>query len=180
MTRTAPTAEVMEFSLRWDRPDLTGTADAVATQWELARGRLAEAGTYWLATVSPDGRPHAVPLLAVWADDALHFCASGRSRKTRNLARDPHCVVTTSARAMDLAVHGQASTVEAPATLEHVAQAYREKYGWHPEVREGALWADGAPTAGPPPYRVYAVRPSTAFGFPTSEDEPITPTRWRF
>src|SRR5690606_41001819 len=31
--------------------------------WEQARARWAEVNTYWLSTVRPDGRPHAVPLL---------------------------------------------------------------------------------------------------------------------
>ncbi len=33
------------------------------------------------STVRPDGRPHVTPLLAVWADDALHFCTGpGRAQ----------------------------------------------------------------------------------------------------
>ncbi|NDJ84523.1 MAG: PIG-L family deacetylase [Chloroflexi bacterium] len=35
-----------------------------------------------------------------------------------------------------------------------------------------------APTAGPPPYAVYAVTPTVAFGFGT--DKTFSPTRWRF
>jgi nitroimidazol reductase NimA-like FMN-containing flavoprotein (pyridoxamine 5'-phosphate oxidase superfamily) len=180
MTRAEPAAEVMEFSMTWDRPEQSSDATASATPWEVARDRLAEADTYWLSTVDPEGRPHAVPVLAVWTEDALHFCASDRSRKAKNLTRDPHCAITSSARALDVVVEGQAMPIDAPATLQRVAQEYRSKYDWRPEVRDGALWADGAPTAGPPPYRVYAVRPSTAFGFPTSGDEMLTPTRWRF
>jgi len=34
--------------------------------WPEARARLAEAQTYWLATVRLDGRPHVMPLLGVW------------------------------------------------------------------------------------------------------------------
>jgi hypothetical protein len=44
---------------------------------------------------------------------------------------------------------------------------------------EGAFSADyGAPTAGPPPYEVYALQPVTVYGFGT--DETWSPTRWRF
>lgn len=39
--------------------------------WPETSQHLATAGTYWLATVRPDGRPHAVPLLAVWVADTL-------------------------------------------------------------------------------------------------------------
>ena len=46
------------------------------------------------------------------------------------------------------------------------------------KVRDGAFYGDGAPTAGPPPYEVYAVTPATVFGF--GEDESFSATRWRF
>lgn len=38
--------------------------------------------------------------------------------------------------------------------------------------------AHGAPTAGPPPYHVFAIVPERAFGFPATGDAP--PTRWTF
>ena len=41
------------------------------------------------------------------------------------------------------------------------------------------LWAEGAPTAGPPPYHVYRVLPHKVLGFPT-DDASVVPTRWRF
>jgi hypothetical protein len=40
-----------------------------------------------------------------------------------------------------------------------------EEYWWQVTVRDGAFYADGAPTAGPPPYELYEVIPTTAFGF---------------
>lgn len=50
---------------------------------------------------------------------------------------------------------------------------------WHVTVRDGAFHgAEGAPTAGPPPYDVYEVRPATAYAFGT--EEPARSTRWRF
>ena len=53
------------------------------------------------------------------------------------------------------------------------------KYGWPVTVRDGAVYADGAPTAGPPPYEVHKFIPTTAFGIPT-EEATFSPTRWRF
>jgi hypothetical protein len=48
-----------------------------------------------------------------------------------------------------------------------------------PTVRDGAFHNTfGAPTAGPPPYDVYRIEPTLAYGFPVQED--ISPTRWRF
>ncbi|RNL87627.1 pyridoxamine 5'-phosphate oxidase family protein [Halostreptopolyspora alba] len=146
--------------------------------WERALTELAGAQTYWLSTVCPEGRPHAVPLLAVVVGGTVHFCASGRSRKARNLDADARCVITTSGPGLDLVVQGEAAPLTGAAELGDVAGSYATKYGWSPTARDGALWAEGAPTAGPPPYRVYAVVPTVVFGFPT--DESSTPTRWRF
>ena len=153
-------------------------AGATTTSWTEARRRLAEADSYWLATVQPDGRPHLVPVLAVWVDGALHFVASPTSRKGRNLARDPSCVIAARGDGIDLVVEGEAVKVTDDHRLHRAADAYETKYGWPVTVREGALYGDGAPTAGPSPYAVYEVLPTTAFGFPTGGT--FTPTRWRF
>jgi len=148
------------------------------TTWADVRRRLAEARTYWLATVRPDGRPHVMPLLAVWLDGALHFVASGTSRKARNLALSPRCVVTASDPALDLVLEGKAVKVRDEARLHRLAEAYASKYGWPVTVHDGAFQGEGAPTAGPPPYEVYEVVPSVAFGFGT--DESLNAMRWRF
>jgi nitroimidazol reductase NimA-like FMN-containing flavoprotein (pyridoxamine 5'-phosphate oxidase superfamily) len=152
--------------------------DTTPTPWAEARNRLADADSYWLATVRPDGLPHLVPVLAVWVDGALHFVASPTSRKAKNLARDAHCVITARREALDLVVEGTAAKVSDEARLHRVAEVYMTKYGWPVTVRDGAFYADGTPTAGPPPYEVYEVAPTMTFGFPT--DETFSPTRWRF
>jgi pyridoxine/pyridoxamine 5'-phosphate oxidase len=83
MARTEPATESMLF------------AEATQpTPWAEAWRRLEEGGWAWLATVRPDGRPHVVPLLVVGVDDAVAFVANGDTRKARNLARDPRCVLT--------------------------------------------------------------------------------------
>ena len=146
--------------------------------WAEACERLGAAGRYWLATMRPDGRPHVMPVLAVWLDGALHFAAGETSRKARNLARDPRCVIAAGDPALDLVVEGEAARVDDEARLRGVADAYASKYGWRVTVRDSAFYGEGAPTAGPPPYGVYAIAPSVAFGFGT--DETFGATRWRF
>jgi nitroimidazol reductase NimA-like FMN-containing flavoprotein (pyridoxamine 5'-phosphate oxidase superfamily) len=153
--------------------------DSTRTSWAEARERLADADTYWLATVRSDGLPHLVPLLAVWVGGALHFVAGPTSRKARNLAHDAHCVIAASRDALDLVVEGTVAKVSDEARLHRVGEAYMTKYGWPVNVRDGAFYGDGAPTAGPPPYDAYEVIPTTAFGFPTEEGM-FSPTRWRF
>ena len=100
------------------------TGDTNPTPWPEARERLASSGSYWLATVRPDGRPHVVPVLAVWVDDALQFAASPTSRKAKDIARNPQCVVTTSNDGLDLVIEGDATKVHDAARLNRVAEVY--------------------------------------------------------
>ena len=151
------------------------------TTWAKAREYLEESrATYWLATVRPDGAPHVMPVMAVWVDGRLFFCAGERTRKARNLARDSRCVLTIEEEPVDLVLEGDASIVRDEAVLARVADAYASIHSWHVTVRQGAFHHDagGAPTAGPPPYDVYEVTPSVAFGLPVGEG--VVPTRWRF
>jgi hypothetical protein len=114
----------------------------------------------------------------VWVDDALHFVASRTSRKATNPAHDADCVIATRREALDLVVEGKVAKVNQEARLHRVAEVYMTKCGWPVTVRDGAFYADGTPTAGPPPYELYEVIPTTAFGF--SRDATFNPTRWRF
>jgi nitroimidazol reductase NimA-like FMN-containing flavoprotein (pyridoxamine 5'-phosphate oxidase superfamily) len=116
--------------------------DTVPTPWAEARGRLEEAGTHWLATARPDGRPHVMPVLGVWVDGALSFSAGEASRKGKNLARDPRCVATVGSAALDLVVEGEAAKVSDSARIHLVADAVASKYGWRETVRDGAFYAD--------------------------------------
>jgi len=58
---------------------------------------------------------------------------------------------------------------------------------WQFAVRDGAVFGANAPTAGPRPYAVFEVKPSTVYGLPglagmeeTTSEGPFIPTRWRF
>jgi len=152
--------------------------DAAIAPWAMAQEQLEKADSYWLATERPGGRPHLMPVLALWHDGALYFCASPASRKGRNLASNSHCVIATDAHDSDLIVEGEAAKVSDEAKLSRVAELYASKYDWHVAIRDGAFFGDGAPTAGPPPYEVYEVTANVVFAF--CKDESFSPTRWRF
>ena len=64
--------------------------------WSWAEERLLACQNFWLATRWPDGRPHVMPVWAVWHRSMLLFSSNKQSRKARNLAADPRCVLTTS------------------------------------------------------------------------------------
>jgi Pyridoxamine 5'-phosphate oxidase len=128
-------------------------ADATTpTVWASARALLEQApATHWLATLRPNGAPHVMPVLAVWVDGGLFFCAGANTRKAKNLSLDSRCVVTVEQEPLDLVPEGRALKVRDRATITRVAEAYANVYGWRVRVRNGAFHdAEGAPTAGPP------------------------------
>jgi hypothetical protein len=154
--------------------------DQAAGEWSTARGIVENtSATYWLATVRPDGRPHVMPIMAVWVNGMLFFAAGQGTRKARNLALNSHCVITVEQEPLDLVIEGSARKTRDHATLRSVAERYASVNDWHVGVRDGAFHdAEGAPTAGPPPYDVYEVTPKTVFGLPIGQS--FGPTRWRF
>jgi hypothetical protein len=134
--------------------------------------------TAWLATVRPDGRPHVMPLGVLWVDGKLYFNAGPGTRKARNLAENPQCVITVATHPFDLVMEGEAKKVTDEPTLQRIAEAFAAE-GWEATVREGALYAEySAPAAGPPPWHVYEVTPTTVFALGTAE--PYGAARWRF
>jgi Pyridoxamine 5'-phosphate oxidase len=127
--------------------------------------------TCWLATVRPNGLPHVMPLGARWIDGRLYFNAGAETQKAKNLAHDPHCVLTVATHAFDLVVEGTATTVTDEASIERIGGLY-ESGGWRTIIHDGALAVEGefsAPSAGPPPWHVYELTPTTVFAVGTAE-----------
>jgi hypothetical protein len=161
--------------------DLIATEPTTALPWELVRDILAATRMYWLATVHPADRPHVRPVLAVWHEGALYTTSAGPARKARNLRANPNCTVTARTGNMDVVLEGIATPVTDHDTLQQVADAYRDRYGWPVTVTGGAFDAPyRAPTAGPPPYQPYRITPVTVFGFGTADDYGSRTTRYRF
>src|SRR5258708_21455274 len=133
--------------------------------WSRAVEQL-EAGSaksFWLATVRPDGRPHVAGVGGLWVDGKLYFTSGPQTRKSRNLAQNPACVLSVSLPNLDLVIEGTAARVTDAATLQHLAQRYAAQ-GWPARVSDGALTAEySAPSAGPAPWDLYSLTPTTAF-----------------
>jgi hypothetical protein len=148
--------------------------------WSRALKQLGSSagGTYWLATTTPDGRPHVAAVGALWVDGKIYFVSGSRTRKSRNLAANPRCAVSVSLTGIDLVFEGTAIRVADRPTLLRFAKRYAAQ-GWPASVSGAAFTAEySAPSAGPPPWNLYVVRPSTAFGVSTAD--PSGATRWRF
>src|SRR5437660_10994729 len=136
--------------------------------------------TYWLATVRPDGRPHVMPLGVDWMDGALYFSTGANTRKAKNLAHNPQCVITIATHDFDIVVEGRATRVTDPALVARIAKIYQDG-GWPAQVSDDgtSLTAEySAPSAGPPPYMIYQVIPRTVFALGAAE--PYGATSFRF
>jgi nitroimidazol reductase NimA-like FMN-containing flavoprotein (pyridoxamine 5'-phosphate oxidase superfamily) len=165
---------------------------AGTTSWDNARERLAEPepGRHsWLATVRPDGQPHLMPVLVFWIDGTLHFLAGEGTRKGRNLAADGRCVIGTESRglpSLDIIVEGRAEPLADEDAVRRITKEFNAN-GWPLEARGSEVHGPNAPTAGPPPYRIFRVDPIKAFGLPGTygmeqfkPEELPRPTRWTF
>jgi nitroimidazol reductase NimA-like FMN-containing flavoprotein (pyridoxamine 5'-phosphate oxidase superfamily) len=140
--------------------------DAVAMGWDESRRALEGAELFWISTVRRDGRPHVTPLVAVWLDDALHFCTGPNEQKAVNLAQNPHVTLTTGCNhwdeGIDLVVEGDAVRVSDDEQLTRLADAWTRKWDgrWRYTVGDGGFQhADGGQA------HVFAVAPSQVFVF---------------
>ena len=136
--------------------------------------------TCWLATVDRDGSPHVTGIGAIWVDGAFWFETGERTRKARNLARDPRCTLSVAIHEFDLVVAGTAQKVTDPPTIAAMAARWAAE-GWPARVDDTgeALTAEfSAPSAGPPPWFVYRLTPRRATALETVE--PGGATRWSF
>jgi hypothetical protein len=143
--------------------------------WAHAIACLETAPKAWLSTVRSDGYPHAMPVLLVLVDGVPCVTTRPASRKGRNLARNPHCVITLGDADLDLVVDGKATRVHDEAGLRQVADAFAAKYGWEFAIRNGKVHDNSLP--GSPEYGFYRITPIRAFGYGA---DGLTATRWRF
>ena len=133
------------------------------------------ASRFWIATTRPDGRPHMAAVGIVWDDGTFYLSTGARTQKGKNLAHDPRCTVSIAAPGIDIVVEGEAKIIRDDAELQRIAVLYDD---WGPQVRDGAFWHEfSAPSAGPPPWDVYEITPTTFYGVATAE--PHGATRWK-
>jgi PPOX class probable F420-dependent enzyme len=135
--------------------------------WSWAVERLTGSRNYWLATVRPNGRPHVMPVWAVWDQGHLWFSSSLASRKIRNLQADPRCTLTTEDAAAPVVVDGVAEIVTDPEALARMLALENAKYSTDYAID----------MLDPSKNATVRVRPRWAFGL-DSADFTGSPTRW--
>lgn len=159
---------------RSSRPHMPGYGTLAPTEgtgllpWSWAVERLTSSRNYWLATVTPGGGPHVMPVWALWDQDHLWFSSSLGSRKIRNLRADPRCTITTEDAIAPVVVEGVAEIVD-PRSLERLLALENAKYS----TDYGIDMLDPTRNA------TVRVLPRWAFGL-DSNDFTGSPTRWLF
>src|SRR6266480_899182 len=61
--------------------------------WGWGEERLTKSHHYWISTCSPDASPHTMIVWGLWLDGHFYFSTGQKSRKARNLASNPRCVI---------------------------------------------------------------------------------------
>lgn len=138
--------------------------------WEMVEEKLVMAVHYWLCTVRPDGRPHAIPKWGVWVGGKFYCDGSPETRHARNLASNPHTALHLESGAEVVIVEGECRALSAPERplAQRVAAAYTAKYsdlGYAPAPDQ---WDEGG---------LFALTPRKALAWTSFTDDP---TRFTF
>jgi nitroimidazol reductase NimA-like FMN-containing flavoprotein (pyridoxamine 5'-phosphate oxidase superfamily) len=137
--------------------------------WAWVEERLLRSHDFWLATVTPEGAPHLMPVWAIWREGRLWFSSSNGSRKARNLGAESRCVVSTEDPLEPVVVHGRAQRVTDQDALAAMLEAENAKYG----TDYGMDMVDPASSS------VFSVAPEWVFALDSS-DFTGSPTRFSF
>jgi hypothetical protein len=153
-------------------PDAIGKpSDTSALKnWSWALDRLEKSHNYWIATSRSDGQPHLMLVWGIWWQDAFWFSTGPRTRKARNLAGNPRCVISTEKADEAVILEGTAQIVSDRTIWKHLIEIYNGKYG-----------GDVGPLLESSGSLIFRVAPVTVFG----QDEHAqnfteAATRWTF
>lgn len=137
--------------------------------WSWVEERLVRSHDFWLATVTPEGAPHLMPVWAVWRTGSLWFSSSNGSRKARNLRFEPRCTLSTDNPREPVVVQGRARRVTDRDALTVMLEAENAKYAT----------AYGMDMVDPASNSAFALLPEWVFALDSS-DFTGSPTRFTF
>jgi hypothetical protein len=126
--------------------------------------QLEQAENYWLATLSPQQRPHVTPIWGAWVAGALYFDGIPTARWARNLAANPATTIHLESGNEVVILEGLAEDVVTNAAVgKAIIDVWNTKYGrLLPEPD-----SDG----------IFRLRPQTARAW---SQFPHDATRWKF
>jgi nitroimidazol reductase NimA-like FMN-containing flavoprotein (pyridoxamine 5'-phosphate oxidase superfamily) len=132
--------------------------------WSWAEQRLKQSHNYWISTARPDGTPHTMIVWGLWLEGRFYFITGQKSRKARNLAANPRCVICSERAEQAVVVEGVAELVSDRTTRKQFGDLYQKKYDW--DMRDFSE-------------PIYVVRPLVAFGL-FEKKFMASATRWTF
>src|SRR5579864_4993455 len=142
--------------------------------WSWAEQRLKKSHNYWITTVKPDGSPHTSPhtmvVWGLWQEGRFLFSTGSQSRKARNLAENPNCIVCTEHAHEAIIVEGVAEIADVAARRKLIP-AYERKYKFSLATMKDDILSMKEP--------VYSVRPRVVFGLWEKHFQNKS-TRWKF
>jgi Pyridoxamine 5'-phosphate oxidase len=138
--------------------------------WSWTLERLEKSHNYWIATARPDGLPHLMLVWGVWWEDAFWFSTGPRTRKARNIAAHPYCVIGTELADEAVILEGAPQLITDRAVWKRLAAVYNKKYGG--DVEPLLMASSG---------NVYRVEPCVVFAQDEhAENFADAVTRWKF
>lgn len=107
----------------------------------------------------------------LWLDGAFYFSTGRQSRKSKNLAANPRCVICTERAHEAVILEGTAEEVAERAQIAQVLRKYERKYNFDMSSFAEDMYQHKEP--------LYRVRPRVVFGL--SEKASLKKaTRWQF
>jgi len=138
--------------------------------WAWAEQRLKKSHNYWITTVRPDGSPHTMVVWGLWQDGRFIFSTGSTSRKARNLAHNPRCIVGTENAAEAVIMEGVAAIADQAARRKMIP-GYERKYKFDLSAMKEEMLSMKEP--------VFAVRPKLVFALWEKHFQSKS-TRWKF
>jgi hypothetical protein len=110
-------------------PDLVGYGAETTPppDWAKVESWLARDRYYWLITSRPNGRPHTVPLWALWFNRRLYYNMSPETVTSRNLKLNPYAIAHPQDAREAVIVEGVVDRPQ-PSTLEAAAAEYERRF----------------------------------------------------
>lgn len=156
------------------RPQATGYGFAETTKgllpWSWAEQRLKKSHNYWITTVKPDGSPHTMVVWGLWQDGRFLFSTGSKSRKARNLEKNPNCIVCNEHAHEAIIVEGTAEIADVAARRK-MLPLYERKYKFDMSTMKDDILSMKEP--------VFAVRPRVVFAMWEKHFQSKS-TRWKF
>jgi hypothetical protein len=165
VTRKAASPKPSPVASRPIMPAVYGTSTSAKgmLEWSWAAKRLADSHNYVLVTVRPDGCPHAMGMHGVWFQDAYYFSTGATTRKAKNLATNPHCILINEQLDELVIAEGTAKLISMSALPKGLSALNKKKYGWNLDPR-GVM---------------FKLSPKTVFAIPEKLFATAL-TRWKF